>query len=715
MWSGMRRIVHNKVAGRIALWFGVIRDAFISLMPLTFLGLGALLLQYLPWDAYQEFMGGLMGVHWRNHFAFIIRATHGVFGMTLAVIVAVHLFRRLPSRATDGLIVPPVTVAISSLINFMLFTFDRPATIENLGQGATLLGIVVGIGSAELLSQLVRIRWLSMMRVPYESEANFYFSMRMTAPVIAAGLIMFMIAVLVAQLPPVSGHTLKPLVAWAQTHGDAAWWLSPIAATLNQLFWFLGINGGNMLDIYAMDFFPPLGASYTNSLASRTLFDNFVLLGGSGATAGLLVAIFFHVKQGPQRRIAQLSVVPGFFNINESVLYGLPLVLNSIYLIPFLLVPVVLSFMTLALAESGWFVFRVMDVPWTTPPLISGWLVTDSWRGALWQLAEIALSAALYSPFVRKAEAGRKQREAVAFGKAMKTIAANGQLRVPFSRRRDEVGLISRGLLADLRDDLESRTGALSLMYQAKHDRAGAVVGVEALLRWQHPRHGAISPAVFVALAEDSRDIHRLGAWVFDQACACKARWNTMGYGHLTMAVNVSPVQLTEAHLASHVAQVLQMHGLQAREIELEITESAVIPDTRAVDQTLQQLAQIGVLLAMDDFGMGYSSLLYLRRFPVSSIKIDGTLTRDVLNNSTNADIIKTIAALGCSQKAKIVAEFVETQVQRDALAELGCDIFQGYFHSAPLSELACLAYLDAHLVSGVERASSDALSTTLA
>jgi lactose/cellobiose-specific phosphotransferase system IIC component len=704
----MQRIGLNKIAERVALWFGVIRDAFISLMPLTFLGLGALLLQHLPWDAYQEFMGTWVGPHWREHLAYIIRATHGVFGMALAVIIALHLFRRLPAITGDGLIVPPMAVAISALINFMLFMVDRPATIESLGQGSMLLGIVVGIGSAELLRQLVRVRWLSSTLVPYETEANFYFSMRMSVPVIAAGLIMFSIAEITAQLPPLSRHALLPLVIWAQAHGDATWWLSPVASVLNQIFWFLGINGGNMLNIYGSDLFAPQGAPYSSVLTSRSLINHFVLLGGSGATAGLIVAIVMNVEQGPQRRIAQLSVVPGVFNINESILYGLPLVLNSAYIVPFLLVPVVLTLLTLGLTESGWLVFNFASVPWTTPPLISGWLVTDSWTGMLWQLIEIGISAALYTPFVRKAEASRRQREASAFHRAMTTIAADGHLRIPFSRRRDEVGLISRGLLSDLREELNAGSGALSLMYQAKHNRDGAVVGFEALLRWKHPRHGTISPAVAVTLAEDSQDIHNLGAWVIDQACACKARWNKLGYGHLTMAVNVSPTQLTDPHLASRLKQCLQKHGLRPLEIELEITESAVIPDTRAVDQTLQQLAEVGVLLAMDDFGMGYSSLLYLRRFPVSSIKIDGTITRDVLNNSTNADIIQTIAALGRTQKAKIVAEFVETKVQRDALAELGCDIFQGYFHSGPLSEAACLGYLAAPAIPVSETPAAD-------
>lgn len=283
----------------------------------------------------------------------------------------------------------------------------------------------------------------------------------------------------------------------------------------------------------------------------------------------------------------------------------------------------------------------------------------------------------------------------------MQTILNETQ-RVPAISRQDQVGMIARGLLTDLRTDLSR--GALRVAYQPKHNQAGDIVGVEALLRWPHARHSAISPFLAVTLAEESGDIHRLGIWVFEQACACKQRWKALGYGQLTMAINVSPLQLTDPKLPHRLAQILQNYGLTSDEIEIEITESQVIQDSQLVNQTLQQLSDMKIHLAMDDFGMGYSSLLYLRRFPVHVIKIDGSLTRDVLSNSTNADIIRTIAALGYARKVDVVAEFVETLEQREALVELGCNIFQGYYHSPALSEEECLDYFSQQTMASSER-----------
>ena len=168
------------------------------------------------------------------------------------------------------------------------------------------------------------------------------------------------------------------------------------------------------------------------------------------------------------------------------------------------------------------------------------------------------------------------------------------------------------------------------------------------------------------------------------------------------MAFNISPIQLTDPDLPKRVARALARNGLSPSEIELEITESQVIPDNPQVDAAFAGLMEIGIQLTMDDFGMGYSSLLYLRRFNVGSIKIDGSLSREVLSHEANADIIRSIASLGKSRGVTIVAEFVETAPQRDALAQLGCDQFQGYLFSRPLPEAECADFLQENSVAGM-------------
>lgn len=684
---------------RASLWLTAIRDAFIVLLPLTFLGLIPLVLQHFPWTPYRDAMTQFWGEGWPLHLERLTRASHGIFGMVLASVIAALLVRRLPRISFGNSEVSVMIVSISALINFMLVVSARSFSIEHLGHAEMLQGMVVGIATTELLRLASRWRWLRLNAVTHDSDSTYHQAMHQTLSVIGVGLLFFCVTELTGTLPEISRYMLSPVVVWAQLQqADATWLLSSLAIVLNQTAWFLGVHGSKLLDTYGASLFASSGYPFSNALAWRPLFDHFALMGGTGATLSLVIVILLKVPHGPQRQIAKWSLLPALFNINEAVLYGLPIVLNGAYLLPFLCVPLLFTLITLTATELGLVQFLAIDMPWTTPPLLSGWLLTGSWRGAALQLLEIGLGMLIYLPFVHAAERSRKQREAQEIQRALTQIAEESQRFGRFVIRQDQTGMIARSLLHDLREALKKDQQELWLAYQPKHDIQGRVVGVEALVRWTHRVHGPISPAVVIALSESSRTIQALGVWVLEQACACKARWNALGYRQLTMAVNLSPLQLEDSSFADKLQGLQQRHGLNASEIELEITESAAIPDSQAVEQTLHRFTAMGVRLTMDDFGMGYSSLLYLRRFHVHAIKIDGSLTRDVLTNVTNAEIIRTIVSLGRSQKVEVVAEFVETQAQRARLAELGCDIFQGYFHSPALPEAQCPDYFAQHL-----------------
>lgn len=679
---------------RASLWLIAIRDSFITLLPITFFGVAAQLAKDIPLPAYQSMLHELWGPNWQQPLQVIIDATHGLFGMMLSVLVSIHVAHRLKRNVGEEL--PHIMVGISGLTNFMILALAQgPLNALNLGHNSILLALGTGIFSAEALRWGTRNKYLNPVRLPYDSEAAFYHAFQLITPLIAIGTAVALAAFSIRLLPANEAAPLQDLIRLVQADGGGVWWLSSLAVLINQLFWFIGTHGSHFLDTYASALFSPWGSAYDGQFAWRPMFNAFVLLGGSGATLGLLLAIAIAVREGPTRKLAKLSILPSLFNINETVLYGLPVVLNPLFLLPFIAVPLLLTLLTLTCVNLGFLQFLPLTVPWTTPPILSGWLLTGSWHGAAFQVVELCLSAALYLPFVRKVEAQRLLRQSESLAETSEAILSEGRVRVPVASRQDQIGLIARGLLSDLRHDLAN--GVLKLAYQPKHALDGRVIGVEALLRWPHPRHGALSPALAVTLAEDSGDIHALGRWVLEQACACKARWNTQGFGPINMAINVSPPQLTDPKFVPHLASLLKKHALCPAEIELEITESQHIPNTLVVDATLRQLSELGIRLAMDDFGMGYSSLLHLRRFHVHAIKIDGSLTRDVLNNTTSADIIRTIAALGRSQKINVIAEFVETQAQRECLAELGCDCFQGYLHSQALGEAECLDYFRRH------------------
>jgi lactose/cellobiose-specific phosphotransferase system IIC component len=671
-----------------------IRDSFITLLPVTFLGVVAILAKDFPLPVYQSMMTEHWGTVWQGQLQLIIDATHGLFGMTLCALISIHLASHLKRPGSEEL--PNLFLGISGLTNFAILAFAHdPLTVHSLGHESILTAIVVGIFSAEALRWAADTPWLTSARMPYDTEAIFYHAIRLTRPFILVGLVVATAAFGFGLLPTGAVNPLRSLIEMVQSQSGGVWWLSSIAVLINQIVWFIGSHGSHFLDTYASALFLPKGAAYDGTLAWRPMFDAFVMLGGAGATLGLLLAIAIAVREGSARKLAQLSILPGIFNINETILYGLPVVLNPVYLLPFIVVPLLLTLLTLVSVNLGFMEFQAVTVPWTTPPIISGWMLTGSWRGAVFQVLEIGLSTALYLPFVRRVEAKRLREQTRILAETTAAILSEGHARVPVVRRGDQIGLMARGLLSDLRTDMTD--SVLKLAYQPKHALDGRVVGVEALLRWPHRRYGVLSPAVAITLAEDSGDIHALGLWVLEQACACKARWNQQGFDQISMAINVSPLQLTAAEFVPRLAAILKMHGLNPNEIELEITESQHIPNTLVVDAALRDLSDLGILLSMDDFGMGYSSLLHLRRFRLHAIKIDGSLTRDILSNTASADIIRTITELGRTQNIDVIAEFVETKTQRDFLGELGCDCFQGYFHSPALAESECPDYFRIH------------------
>src|SRR5471030_2272226 len=228
--------------------------------------------------------------------------------------------------------------------------------------------------------------------------------------------------------------------------------------------------------------------------------------------------------------------------------------------------------------------------------------------------------------------------------------------------------------------------GQFELYYQPKMQiSGGAMVGAEALLRWNRPGHGLVSPAEFIPLLEESGLIVPVGAWVIDAACRQIAAWSGAGAGPLPVAVNVASGQFKDCGLEQVVAEAIARHGIDASLLSLEVTESALMDDIDRTAATLAALRAMGVRIAIDDFGTGYSSLAYLKRFPVDTLKIDIAFIRELTSNPDDAAVVDAIIAMAHSLRMDVVAEGVETAGQLAYLGRHRCDQVQGYYFSAPL------------------------------
>lgn len=239
-----------------------------------------------------------------------------------------------------------------------------------------------------------------------------------------------------------------------------------------------------------------------------------------------------------------------------------------------------------------------------------------------------------------------------------------------------------------LEEDLRLALGAnqFLLHYQAQAIGEGRLTGAEALIRWQHPQRGMVSPAEFIPLAEETGLILSLGHWVLEAACTQLAVWATRPkMAHLTVSVNVSVHQFRQLDFVDQVLAVLNSTGANPHRLKLEITESLLVSNVEDAIEKMLALKDKGVTFSLDDFGTGYSSLSYLKRLPLDQLKIDQSFVRDVLIDPNDAAIAKTIIALAHSLGLGVIAEGVETTTQHDFLASSGCHAYQGYFFSRPL------------------------------
>jgi EAL domain-containing protein (putative c-di-GMP-specific phosphodiesterase class I) len=233
------------------------------------------------------------------------------------------------------------------------------------------------------------------------------------------------------------------------------------------------------------------------------------------------------------------------------------------------------------------------------------------------------------------------------------------------------------------------------LHYQAKLDlNTERITGVEALIRWQHPDLGVVPPVQFIPLAEETGLIVPIGKWVLNTACAQNVAWQREGLPPLCMAVNLSARQFADEDLVKDIADALKNSGMNPELLEIELTESMVIQNPERAGKVLAEIKKMGARLAIDDFGVGYSSLTHLKRFPIDTLKVDRSFIHDLPQNSEDKAICQAIIAMGKSLDLTVVAEGVETLEQQTFLHDHACDEMQGFYFSRPITGDAFAALL---------------------
>ncbi len=660
------------------IFLTIIRNGLTMMIPLVLIGGISCALINLPFVNYD-----LLPSIFKQLYIVLEAIYQGTFGIfSLALVIVLSLCYGMERNETADKVGLYIIVALGSYGAQLNITSPH-FNIESLGTKGSFSAIFITLFACYCYEKIKKITVLSLKK--YSLGMNVICANAINALIPMAIVISFM--VLINQsLYCISGvNNMNELFTnvscdlFADINNNFGSGL--LYTFILHVLWICGFHGSHVLESVAQGMYSSVSE---NIIFSKSFFDTYVVMGGCGTTiCVLLVLLFFFRKDrmGNYAKIASFSVV---FNLNEVLNFGIPIVLNPVLAIPFVLTPVVIYGFAYLITAIGLVPPIIHQVPWSTPIIFSGYLGTGSIRGSLLQIACIIIGMLIYYPFLQV----HKQIQETIAKEKLNTIIIDLQNEeltneIPqFLGRADSQGQIFRMLLDDLKTSIKQKK--LFMLYQPQMDDTGRCLGAEALLRWIHPLYGFIYPPLIIHLAKEGGILQELEEYIFDMAGNAIKKTSEEYDGDFKISINITGKSLLW-DIESCIDSCLTKYDISAENMWLEITEQDVISNADFVTEKLERLNRLGHTLLIDDFGMGHTSLIYLQSNYFGVVKLDGSLVKNLMDNETNQKIISSIVELGKELDVKIIAEYVETAEQRDLLKKLGCLWYQGYLYSKPV------------------------------
>ncbi len=692
-------------AERMARWPALVavRSAFFVALPFIFMTSLANLFVSFPLGTYSDIMFELFGSNWQDLAVPFTTATRMLIAPMMTFVVGYQMGKLFNGREAT-LFANPVIMGLVCLVCFynMMPGTSYSATEDWVGPGGLFIAIFIGLAASKVFWFFFSMRTFRLHWPGASSGLSVIQSFNSFVP----GILTIMVFTFASTgfeyfFNSLLYDSVNHLITSPMENLNAELWPTIIFIFFFQVLWFLGFHGGYMLQDIKASIFGGASLENLNSLLAQTelphvftstFLNTFVFTGGAGSIA-LIAALLFFGKTASNKKLALFCLIPCMFNMDELLLFGFPVVLNPIMFIPFVITPII-SALTSYAATSLEIIPKVGNlVEWTTPVFLNSYLATDSIKAIFLQLFNITLGVYIYAPFVLLANTIKQNQFKVIFNELLQRSLATSSTTQNFSNYNDDVGALARSLVVEMEKDLNRGTGFFLMLQPQVCAKTKKVLSVESLIRWDNRNYGIIPPPIVIALAEDSGLIKQLGLWIFDEACRIRKTWIDQGLRDTIVSVNVSGLQLDD-DFTEAILEIMKKYELPAGSIEIEVTESRMLTNANDESRVLLNLHTSGFPLAIDDFGMGHSSLKYLRQFPVSVVKIDGAIIKDILTNPICKDIVSTIVKLCRTRNMRSIAEFVETEKHAEELNSIGCDILQGYLYSKPLMPDACYQYV---------------------
>ncbi|EGQ8090846.1 TPA: PTS sugar transporter subunit IIC/EAL domain-containing protein [Vibrio vulnificus] len=469
-------------------------------------------------------------------------------------------------------------------------------------------------------------------------------------------------------------------------------------AAMNSLLWFLGVHGYYALlplvellqQASSLNYSTFVAGGEGHYAMNLSMMGTFVFIGGSGATLSLVVAMLLFAKQKSLKLIAIASIPIGLINVNEILLFGLPIILNPRMFLPFFLTPAVHVVTTLLAIEIGVIDVPSASVPFNAPIIINAWLATSGdWGGVLLQLFNIAVGVVIYYPSVRN----------------LNRLYSNREIKINFLdtvyvRRREEADTLKDDPIATANDrarraqeveqrleHIGSKEFCLEYQPQVSH-QTGRVVGCEALIRAIEPDGTLVYPGTFLPWLEEAGLMKDVDLWVLKTVAKDIQEWNRIGL-YVPVSINLTPAFLADQECMDKLEYIL---APVASQVHIEITEETLLVDEQVLARSFNLLHQLGVAVYIDDFGTGFSSLSYLNRFEVDAIKVDRSFVL-ALDNEKGKKVFMSLLSVAEQLGLEVVIEGVESQQQLNHIPAKEHISIQGWYYSRSLQHNSFIQY----------------------
>lgn len=681
----------KKLFKKISFITGIIKKSLAMVIPVLFIGSITVLLNGFPIMGYQIFLDTFMGGALRSIIDIVQRATIGVLAVYITIALNFSYVDQSEEGERTAFRFGSMMGCLTGFVTIVGLLPGDPDLSLLSGQGvfSAMLAGIIGSVLFQKFEKLFRTR--KTIFAP-GADSAFNSALLVILPFLCVALcfgVANYIITVCFQVQSIQHLFMKVVDAiFAKMHRSYASGL--LFTSLTSIMWWFGIHGNNVLFQVATDMFTEI---VPGEIVSKTFMDTFVNMGGTGCIIGLLIAMLAFSKRSSTKKLSGMAILPGIFNIGELPVFGFPVIYNVYMLIPFILTPMICYSNAFLMTKIGFVPIVTEEVVWTTPPLMSGYIATGSFRGVLVQFMNIILSTAVYTPFVVMYENRALNEYSSAMNELVGILKKSEETteEVVLTECEGNAGRLAKLLVADLEESLTSclveggtdkADSPLIVKYQPQFDNTGKCIGAEALLRWNHKRYGIVYPPLAVHLAKESGDLYRLDTYIFETSVRDSESFRTAFGEKFKLSVNVTVSTLYDSRFPEFVRMIADKYKLKTGNICIEITEETELVTTEETGELIRKIRSFGYTFALDDFSMGHTSLQYLQHNQFDIVKLDGNLVKSLLNNERTKEIINSIVYLSHSLDFKVLAEFVETEEQRNALEQIGCLLYQGYLYS---------------------------------